>query len=95
VTVHNQRRDFHAAPPLLKPLLGLGAEAAMRVYVRLCIPLCVQMVKLVLLGRNLEQKALAQIPCSHSRGIKMLHLVNAPQHQVKSLGLVGLIPVGR
>jgi hypothetical protein len=53
------------------------------------------MVKLVLLGRNLEQKALAQIPGSHSRGIKMLHLVNAPQHQVKSLGLVGLIPVGR
>ena len=64
VLVHNQRRHFHRPPPLFKLRLGLGPEAAVRMRIRLrprpaAAPY--NWLKLLLLRRNLDQQALAQI----------------------------------
>ncbi len=71
VTVHNQRCHFHAAPPLVDLGLGLGAEAAMRIRRPVSGPAhSVQMAKLVLLRRNLNRQALAQVARAHAGRIE-------------------------
>ena len=77
--VHNQRRHFHAAAPLFQPRLGLAAETAdadlsiglVRLLSR------IKLGKLLLLGRDLDQQAFAQIPRPHAGRVKMLHQVDA------------------
>ena len=61
VLVHNQRGHFHAAPAVLKMSLGLDAESAMRIFIGQSPHRArVQLAELLLLGRNLDQQALAQ-----------------------------------
>ncbi len=84
--VHDQRRHFHAAPPLLDALFGLGAEAAVDILfrsLRFSRPFGKQLGKLMLLGRNLDQQALAQIARAHAGRVKLLHQFDAPAQQLK------------
>ena len=90
VPVHNQRRNLHAAPPLVQPRISLGAHGAMRILCILDFLAGVDLGKLALLGRDLNHQAFAQVPRSHTGRVEMLHQVDAAPHQVQRCLLLQL-----
>ena len=82
VAVRNQRRNLHAAAAMFQLRLVLSADAAMRIIGRIgCLP-AIDLAEFMLLGRDLDEQALAQIPGPHTRGVKMLHQVDAAAQQL-------------
>jgi beta-glucosidase-like glycosyl hydrolase len=65
--------------------LRCGSSSASAVL--FCIELA---LNFLLLSRNLNQQALAQIPGAHPGGIKMLHQVDGAAHQVQRLRRIRL-----
>ena len=67
VIVHDQRGHFHRAAALFEFRLGLHLEAAVRIFPSVLIVLRIDLAQFRLLGRNLDQKALAQIRAKRRR----------------------------
>ena len=99
VAFHNQLRHFHRPPPLIDFGLSFGAEATMRIggrlLARLLRPAPVQMVKLLLLRRNLQRQALPQIARPHSCRIQMLHQIKSAPDLIERRGQLRCMAVVR
>jgi hypothetical protein len=74
--------DFHGSPAFFQPRIRLRPKRPLRVFFELRRLLArINLIEFVLLRSNLENEALAQIPCPDAAGIQFLHDFDGAPHQ--------------